>query len=113
MAASQVLTFVIVYSVAWELARLLANPKRDVSWGVTVELAFWIFGAVSVVGAVIGQFIFKERRLAIQCISFLVFGAFFINIIDDRPYRVLLLLFCGLTGFLVPFLLMRKRLENT
>jgi hypothetical protein len=111
LAASQILTFILIYSVTWELVRLFANPNRDVSWGLTVELAFWIFGALSLIGAVTGQFIFKERRLAVQGVSFLVFAAFFVGLTDHRPYRVSLLLFCALAGFLVPFLLMRKRLE--
>jgi hypothetical protein len=109
---SQIFTFVVTYNAAWVLTKFFVIPKRDISWGITVEFAVLIFGVISFVGAVIGQFLFKERKLAIQGISFLIFMAFFINLFNYRPYRVLLLLFCGLLGFLVPYLLLRKRMEE-
>ena len=92
----------------WELAKFLLNPKQDISWGLTVDFAFWLFAGISIVGTMIGQLIFKPQRLAIQYVSFLVFAAFFFNIISDRPFRVLLLQLCGLISFVVPFLLLKK-----
>lgn len=114
LAASQILTFILLHEL---LVRAASSSMQisgaDFSWMLNVKLAVWFFAMLCLAAAFLGEFLFRERRLAIQAVSFLVFGALFIRAIGDRPYRTAMLMACGFVGLSVPFFLLRKRLKHS
>jgi hypothetical protein len=109
LTVCQIVTFIVVYEAFWSLYRfLMPNFRRDIAWGLNVIFAIWIFAAISLVGAIVGNLLFVKRQLLAQCFCILSFASFFLGTWSYLPYRTSLLLVSAIVGFLGPFFLLRK-----
>jgi type II secretory pathway component PulF len=109
----QILSFIVIHGGTIRIHKQFFVPQKvNFDWGITVEMAFWLFTVISVAVTVLSEFVFKSRQFTFLLIGFLVFGAFHIQHITDRPYRTLLLLVSAFMGLMMPFLVMQNRVKN-
>lgn len=73
---------------------------RDLSWGISVELGFFLFVCmVTIINY--SRFILNNKAqnyLMIFCI--IIFVSFYLRQLSSIPYKVSMLIFCALIGFL-------------
>lgn len=109
----QILLFIVLHDGALKLyEQFFVVRKVDIGWGIAANVAVWLFALISVAVTVLTQYFSKIREVAILLIGFVIFTAFYVQQITDRPYRTLLLLVSAFLALAVPFLISRNSVKT-
>lgn len=109
----QILLFIVLHDGALKLyEQFFVVRKVDIVWGIAANVAVWLFALINVAVTVLTQYFSKIREVAILLIGFVIFTAFYVQQITDRPYRTLLLLVSAFLALAVPFLISRNSVKT-
>lgn len=106
-SALQVLLFILAYSLSWYLTNEYVGVKRDLNWGVTVTVSYYLFGGFSLL--LYGLTAFKPKYLKGGMLVAIILMLFFYwQPFQVAANRVILLLICMTFSTLVVWILSRK-----
>jgi hypothetical protein len=109
----QILLFIAIHDGTLKLYEQFSDTSKiDISWGLSVTIAVWLFAFISIVATLLSELLFKDGKFTFLLIGFLIFGAFQIQQITFRPYRTFLLLVSAFISLVIPYLVTAKSLKN-
>lgn len=101
----QVVAFIGIYlSILFILKAVGYKYTKNLSWGISVELGFFLFFCMVII-INYACFILNNKAqnyLMIFCI--IIFVSFYLMQFSIFPYKVTMLVFCALIGFLSKYL---------
>lgn len=105
----QILSFILIYEVFSKVILYFHEPKKlGLAWGIYIYLCFLIYAVSVCISSLIVAFLDRKISLIIliftvSAVSIKPFAA-----ISERPYRMMLIIFCAVFSILFSYFLIEK-----
>lgn len=107
---SQLIIFIVSYSIVWAILKELGYVHRDVSWGILIELLIKIFGTLSIALGIFKYFrVLPSKKLNyIFLIIFLICSGYFLSY---SIVRLCLIWILAISSTLIAHLISNQRYD--